>query len=406
MRRFLLVLSLCFARIGRADVDRDAARRAFDAFERNCTRDNGALWGVSLCGRIVIVDRATRDAVANDGWSGKLPENIGIANTSFDWNGTRASMVMWPLPANEDARDVLLLHERFHAIQDQLELPSSPPGTNGHLDTLDGRYLMRLEMRALQAALRGKAVRKPLADALAFRRARFEKFANAAAQETALDRNEGMAEYTGVRLFTTDRARIRAHAADSLAEGEKSDGFPRGYAYSTGPAWGLLLDEVNPGWRKEIVRGKTYEQMLARAAPRTSASRAAARYDRASLIAEEKKRDDERRARVASYVNRFVEGHVLVLPLINMNMQFDPNNVHPFEGHGTVYEHITVSDDWGKIATDHGALISSEFKTMTVFTSPANEQAATPPWTITLAAGWHTASGARPGDLVVQRLAQ
>ncbi len=89
-----------------------------------------------------------------------------------------------------------------------------------------------------------------------------------------------------------------------------------------------------------------------------------------------------------------------------MNMQMDPYDVHPFPGHGTVYEHITVSDDWGKIAVSKGALISDDFKTLTVFTSPAGVTESEPPWTITLAAGWRLASGARPGDLVAQRFAQ
>lgn len=136
-----------------AAIDRSVARRAFAAFETNCARDHGTLWRVSLCGPVVIVDKATREALASDGWTGKLPDNIGIANTAFDWNGERASMVMWPLPEDHVSRDRLLLHERFHAIQDRIGLPMSPPAANAHLDSLEGRYLMRLEMRALRDAL-------------------------------------------------------------------------------------------------------------------------------------------------------------------------------------------------------------------------------------------------------------
>lgn len=293
-RTVVTLLGLLVCSAATAAIDKDAARRAFAAFDTNCSRDDGKLLGVSLCGTVVIVDKPVRDAIASDGWSGRLPDSIGIANTAFDWKGTRASMVLWPLPGEAAARDRLLLHERFHAIQDGAGLPMSPPSANGHLDTLDGRYLTRLEMRALRTALLAKSA----GPALAFRRARLEKFPAAAAQEAALDRNEGMAEYTAVRLFTADRSRMIARAAAGLEEGEQSSAFARSYAYAT------------------------------------------------------------------------------------------------WEGHGTVYEHLTVSDDWGKIVLDHGALISDDFKTLTAPATSPN---------ITLAPGWRIASGQRSGDLIVLR---
>ncbi len=292
-----------------AALDETAAKRAFDYFDRNCRRDQAQLWGISLCGPIVIVDKGTREAIANDGWSGKLPDDIGIANTAFDWRGKRASMVIAPLPKDDGARDRLLLHERFHAIQDRIGLPMSPPGANEHLDTLEGRSLMRLEMRALRAALIAtsrKDERAAFADALAFRRARFEKFPNAALSEAALDRNEGMAEYTAVHLFVdrTDATMLDV-AAKALLAADKSQSFERSYAYATGPAWGLLLDSAVPDWRTQIVKGKSFEDLAAGfSPPKVSAASAAKRYGGATILAEEKKRDEDRKARVASYVSR------------------------------------------------------------------------------------------------------
>ena len=394
IRKASVVFALFLCSSASAAIDGDAAQRAFAAFNANCSRDNGKLWGVSLCGTVVIVDKTTRDAVASNGSSGRLPDNIGIANTAFDWKGARASMVMWPLPKDDGARDRLLLHERFHAIQDRVGLPMSPPSANEHLDTLEGRYLMRLEMRALRTALLAKSSKPALADALAFRRARFEKFPEAAAAEAALDRNEGMADYTGVHLFTTDRSLMIERAAAGLAQGEKSSAFPRSYAYATGPAWGLLLDEFRPGWRKEIP-SRRIEYLFAR--PSESLLRIeqrAARYGGPAVLADERKRDDERKQRLLSYAKRFIDGAVFTLPLRNMNMQMDPYDVHPWEGHGTVYEHLTVSDDWGKIVLDNGALISNDFRTLTVPASSRN---------ITLAPGWRIASGQRSGDLIVLR---
>ena len=52
-----------------------------------------------------VFGKSTREAVSSDGWAGRLPDNIGVANTAFDWKGKRASMVMWPLPKDDTARD-------------------------------------------------------------------------------------------------------------------------------------------------------------------------------------------------------------------------------------------------------------------------------------------------------------
>jgi len=388
----LVVVALLVSASGRAAIDPAAAKSAFDAFQRNCSRDNGALWGVSLCGGVAIVDPQTREAMANDGWAGKLPDAIGIANTAFDWRGARWSMVRWPLPKDDAARDRILLHERFHAIQDRLGLPMSPPAANAHLDTLEGRYLMRMEMRALRDAvlgLKGKrnAARKALANALAYRLERFEKFKGAAASESALDHNEGMAEYTGVKLFTDDRNASFDAAARGLEEGEKSDSFARTYAYATGPAWGLLMDEFRANWRP-VVAQQTFEQLLSpfalKVAPPASKE----------VMAEEQKRETERVARVAGYVRRFVEGPVLTLPLRNMSMQMDPYDAHPFDGHGTVYEHITVSDNWGRIVVTKGALVASDF---TKLTTPVGA------YDLELAPGYRVVAGARKGDLTVEK---
>jgi hypothetical protein len=115
-------------------------------------------------------------------------------------------------------------------------------------------------------------------------------------------------------------------------------------------------------------------------------------------MAEERKRDRQQRERIASYVRRFVGGPVLTLPLKQFNMQMDPYDVHPFENHGTVYEHITISDQWGRIVVEKGALISSDFTKLTVGAPPSDA------WTLTLAEGWRIAPGTRPGDFVAEKV--
>src|SRR5688500_11221308 len=94
-----------------------AAQSALQDFDAVCRAEGGALWGRPLCGPVVLVDPTTRDAVASaDGrvFEAKIPESIGIANTSVDWDGRAWTMVMWPLPDDELGRRKLLAHESFH----------------------------------------------------------------------------------------------------------------------------------------------------------------------------------------------------------------------------------------------------------------------------------------------------
>src|SRR5829696_8044113 len=67
-------------------VDTALAEQYFKEAEALCERDRGRLWGLSLCGPMIFVDRKTRTVVANQAdkegiltasgkvFTGKLPE--------------------------------------------------------------------------------------------------------------------------------------------------------------------------------------------------------------------------------------------------------------------------------------------------------------------------------------------
>ena len=72
----------------------------------------------------------------------------------------------------------MLAHESFHRIQPLLKL-TRPEAGNRHLDTLEGRYLLQLEWRALAMALEARTPedrRAAITDALAFRHERYRQF--------------------------------------------------------------------------------------------------------------------------------------------------------------------------------------------------------------------------------------
>ena len=132
---------------------------------------------------------------------GTLPADQNVSNTGFDWSGTRWTMVALPVPTDPVSRAALMMHERWHRIQDSLGFPAASP-TNDHLDTRDGRLWLRLEGRALQRALltKGDKRRAAASDAVLFRRYRRQLIPGADSSERALEMNEGLAEYTGLTL--------------------------------------------------------------------------------------------------------------------------------------------------------------------------------------------------------------
>jgi hypothetical protein len=346
-----------------------------------CQADSGRLWGANLCGPLLVVNPATRMAWGTqgdnsgvlqrfgDGWVGALPNGVPIANASVDWGGARWAMVMGPLPEAAIDRRVLVMHEAWHRIQQQIGLPQAPSDC-AHLETERGRYLLRLEMRALSTALlsSGRARQRASREALAFRAARLREFPAAGSQEPALDRNEGLASYTGVKLGAGAEAEI--YAMRTLNAYDTHQAFARSYAYATGPAYGLLLDSANSNWRSQLAAYSPAD-LLAIAVRAEQMSNgdmqaAAARYDGPGILRQERDRAEAQRQRIAEFRNRFASGPRLELPLSNMQMEFDPNQVTPIDGLGSVYGTLTIRDGWGELRSNGGALISSDFRRVVV----------------------------------------
>lgn len=400
MRLRLLFLLLTAAASAQAAIDPAAARSAFGELRAMCDHDAGNLWGVRLCGPTLFVERDTR-AVAADRASaalkasegvfiGTLPKEVAIANTAVDWDGRHWTMVVWPLPQDAYARRVILGHESWHHVQERLGFPLTAP-SNAHLDTAAGRTLLQLEWRALAAALRthGNARKKALADALYFRAQRRTTFAGSANDEQALEIHEGLAEYSGTALAEPLLAARVPHVVKALHDAETTPTFVRSFAYASGPAYGALLEAVDPHWTRKLKHTDDFGVLIAQRY-HVSASKSVDEnaYGAVPLRAAEEKREAEQQARLRAFRARFVDGPTLVLPLAKMNMQFDSNEAQSFPGQGTVYPKIHLTDEWGAIdVKSGGALITSDWTKMIVPKPPSDD------YTLTLADGWVVEEG-------------
>ena len=428
--RALLLLAALAAPLPAQDPD-SAAAAALREYARACARDGGRLWGRSLCGPLLLVEPATRRTVANaadslallgrgagpdgDAFVGTLPASVGLANTAVRWGGARWAMVLRPLPADRFARLQLLAHESFHREQPALALPTAGP-VSEHLDERDGRLWLRLELRAWAAALRADpgSSRAHAADALRFRARRHARYPGADTLEAALERHEGLAEYTGARFALDATGAPWGRVADDLATFERRATYVRAFAYATGPALGLLLDRLAPGWRARVRETPDLARAVAAAArldltpePDAATWARAERYGGGAVAAEEDARAAARVRRLAELRARLVDGPALVLASEQgVRMTFDPTTIVPLAEHGTVYPTGTFRGPWGTLTvTAGGALIGRDFRTVRV--SAPVDTSARPVrgegWTLELAPGWMLRAGRRADDVEAVR---
>ena len=187
-----------------AQVDQQRAQEFFKEAQALCERDGGRLWGVSLCGPMVIADRRTQTFATNQpAPDATRPPVFGLVNAPVEWGGTRWTAFMWDFVLGQTprGRKELFLHELFHRVQPQLGLMVQAQA-NEHVDAADARYWLRLEWRALARALRESGAQREAAvrDALAFRQARHALYPGSAESERAVEITEGLAHYTGMVL--------------------------------------------------------------------------------------------------------------------------------------------------------------------------------------------------------------
>jgi hypothetical protein len=292
-------------------------------------------------------------------------------------------------------------------------LPQLKGGDNRQLDTLEGRYYLQLEWRALARALQASTSsdrKTAITDALVFRTERYKLFPGAAIEEQALELNEGLAEYTGVKIANpTPEEQVKFAISDLKAHASDST-FVRSFAYATGPAYGLLLDRANPDWLRQIRQGGSFASILETALNITlpanldqAASDRAAEYDGQALKAAETEREARRQQAITKYKAKFVDGPILTLAFWHMNFQFNPTNLQPLGEWGTVYPNMRITDDWGVLEATHGALMKPDWSAVIV-SAPANATGSIikgDGWTLELKPGWKVVPAPRKGDFIL-----
>lgn len=393
-------------------------------FESRCGGPDATFWGADLCGRVLIIDRDNGRLVANaadssgrlelgqDGfWSGPIDDEADAlrANTAALWSGDLWAVVQHVPARSREASLILALHESFHRIQSDLPVEvSGGVETAGHLQEPEARVLLRLQLAALGAALvaaNEDEVRLHFLHAAEFARRRVAGSAEAADAENGLERLEGLAEYAAWRAAFRGEAASRF--ADHLANTAIDDGAARTFPYLTGPAWGLVMDRLGIEWRAAFEGEAAGFLAVALAAAPGRASETpleslGAPYGYESILHEETARAAAIAERRAEYIERFIDGPTIQLPLGYMT--FDPRTAFDLAPHGDVYGVIEVSGPWGRLVTQDGALLHWGMGRVVVdrISEPAGDRVSSDRWAIEIQPGWEWAE--ESGALVLREV--
>lgn len=361
---------------------------------KTASKENRELWNKDLYGPVILIDPKTREVFANEPdnegalkpngtiYSGILPNKINIANTAVNWNGKRWAMIMLPLPRNKQSRINLLAHESFHSIQPSLGFELNNV-ENNHLDQKDGRIYLRLELEALKKALMSsseKELNRYLTHAFTFRKYRHSLYPDSADTENLLELNEGIAEFTGVIVSGRNKAQTAAFFVKKTDDFFKSPTFVRSFAYYTTPIYGYLLYNKDKSWNRKITAKTDLTGYFIKAFTiklpgdlKKSVEKISGLYNGRAVTEEETAREEKTKKLIAGYKSRLIDSPHFELRFEKMNVSFDPGNIVPIEDKGTVYPNIRVTDLWGILNVENGALMSPNWDKISITTPTRTE---------------------------------
>lgn len=408
------------------------AIRFFAEAQQASDKDQGKLWGKTLYGPMLFIKFPERLIIANQsddkGWLkpqgklyvGKLPKNLGVANTAQLWGGKKWTTVIW-YRFDEQQRVNLFMHELYHRIQ---SFYGHQGKMNQHLDEKEARILICLEWNALLRAYlnskipKGKekrAIKKAIEAALVFRAYRHQLYQGSEFNEKALEMNEGLAEYTGVKLGGMSAKEVQQTLQRKVASSQKRKTLVRSFAYISGPLYGLLLDQYAPFWRQKLSSGKGFGQLLKEALqiqlPKQAKVMKKMRleYGAKAIRIFEEKRAKKIAETLQKHRKTLVEGPVLQVTLSKtFRYTFDPNQLISFKKRGTIYPQITVRDNWGILQVKNGGSLMSTDKTnlrvpLSKNFTETTRQIKTSDWHLELKEGWHLAKDKQTGNWRIEQ---
>ena len=382
----ILITFSCKEKVKETYMTPEKALHYFSKIREVCDRDGGKLWGKNLFAPVMFVDRTTRKVVAShpdsegllkfkEGvYTGFYPTENIILITVVEFGGTLYGLV--PLPQEEDEYRIVsrAIHSLFHVYQKSIGIdPASFNAVN--MDEKDARIWIKLEWRALRKALNttGEEQLPAIRDALIFRGANRETYPKYAAVENRFENYEGLATFTYMLLESNSMEEFKSRLFEYLDRIYQLPSYTRSYGSIHGALYAALLYEKDFDFRTittdTVDLGMLVREVYNIKLPgvcRDVAGSIAINYNVDEIMQEEEKRNQEIR-KVADQVSVFTEKPVVYLELESPSFDFEPEDVHPLDTLGILYNSMRVADNWGKLTVNkYGCLVSNNYKFMRI----------------------------------------
>ena len=411
MKLFKIIYLIIFNSIF-CQIDLALANQYFEEAFILCEKDGGKLWGISLFGPMYFADTANNTFITNQNIipDTPKPKYLGYTNSVFVWGDSLWSSYVWDLiPNDEKTRKRLLIHELFHRIQPNLKLSVNVSlNDNSHLDELYGRYWLQLERRALISALQtsGKKQIDAINDALTFRQHRYSLFPNASQEEQMSEINEGLAQYTATTIVNKSFDAACLDAIEQLKSHSQEESFIKTFPYSSGAAYGMLLEKFSIQWTNSIKASDDLGLLLLESLDIQQLSNpeiAAKRYDGDNLLLVEIERDRKKSIILDSLKQIYIDGPKLTLSYAN-SATFDTVGAISIPEIGIVYYNYNATDKWGSLISKSALILKKDRKIVLPLDSPiAGSQFSGSGWEVKLNSGYKLVKGEKTGDYFVPR---
>lgn len=366
--------------------DLSQATTTFKELKVTLEKDDGSLWNHKLDGPILLINRVTRIIIANENdkqgsfqknnnlYFGTFPENLNIGNGIQEWNGKLWVAVGLPLSEIREERMRLMIHESFHRIQPEIGFDSLTEDNNTHLDTKEGRILLKLELEALKKATQSNQPEEHIKNALLIRIYRHQVFPGSSDSENSLEINEGIAEYTGTILCGMNDSDLLKQYRNRIDQVYAMPTLVRAFPYCTIPVYGYFMEKKNKSWNLKIIKNTNLTTYISnffnvnnQSINQNEIALIGKSYYIDSIKIFEENRQYKQSIQINEYKKQFYGDSVLSIPLEGVEVTYNMKNFVPLDTSGTVYQNLRITDDWGILEVDScGVFVSSDWKSVII----------------------------------------
>ncbi|MEI7661332.1 MAG: hypothetical protein WCK34_04010 [Bacteroidota bacterium] len=395
---------------GQPSMPLDSFALQFKKVNEICKRDGGRLWGESLYGPILVINKKTKQVAANqpdsaglftkngDVYVGSYPDNTIVACGGTRFSGTSWTVITYPFDAADSFElYCTYIHESFHRIQADLGL-NCAGYDNRHMDKTEARIFLDLEWRALLKALNSQDEARSLAikDALLFRQSRRRLFPGADTMENRFELHEGLADYTACKLCCNPEQEVKEKLTrDKSWQLDNEGSCVRTFGYFSGFLYACLLDGTQTPWRNKLNchsdLGRLLQHILKIDLSADTAGwfdQSKSRYPYEDIRKKELSINNKKEEILSEYKTRFTQKPVVKFGLNSAKCAV-LSSPYPLDSLGFVYPVIDISDTWGILKVTDGGCLVSKFACVTAEGLKINSQAIQGRgWTLKLNSNW------------------